>query len=51
MKIRYATRDDTSLILTFIQKKSEFDRNIGALEEMRSPLYCKLFLVGDRNFL
>ncbi|PSB01222.1 GNAT family N-acetyltransferase [Merismopedia glauca] len=30
MKIRFATPDDVSLILSFIQKKSEFDRQIGA---------------------
>jgi GNAT superfamily N-acetyltransferase len=30
MKVRYATLDDVSLIFSFIQKKSEFDRNVGA---------------------
>ena len=30
MKVRSAILDDVSLILSFIQKKSEFDRNIGA---------------------
>lgn len=30
MKIRFATPDDAPLIFSFIQKKSEFDRNIGA---------------------
>lgn len=30
MKIRSATPDDVLLIFSFIQKKSEFDRNIGA---------------------
>jgi GNAT superfamily N-acetyltransferase len=30
MKIRSATSDDVSIVLSFIQKKSEFDRNIGA---------------------
>lgn len=30
MKIRSATPNDVSLIFSFIQKKSEFDRNIGA---------------------
>jgi GNAT superfamily N-acetyltransferase len=30
MKVRPATTKDVSLILSFIQKKSEFDRNIGA---------------------
>ena len=30
MKVRSATPDDVSLIFSFIQKKSEFDRNVGA---------------------
>ena len=30
MKVRSAILDDVSLILSFIQKKSEFDRNVGA---------------------
>ena len=30
VKVRTANLDDTSLIYTFIQKKSEFDRSIGA---------------------
>ena len=30
MKVRSATPDDVSLIISFIHKKSEFDRNIGA---------------------
>jgi GNAT superfamily N-acetyltransferase len=30
MKVRSATSDDVSLIFSFIQKKAEFDRNIGA---------------------
>jgi GNAT superfamily N-acetyltransferase len=30
MQIRFATRDDVSLIFSFIQKKAEFDRDIGA---------------------
>jgi GNAT superfamily N-acetyltransferase len=30
MKIRTATPNDVSLIFSFIQKKAEFDRNIGA---------------------
>jgi GNAT superfamily N-acetyltransferase len=30
MKVRSTTPDDVSLIVSFIQKKSEFDRNIGA---------------------
>ncbi|WP_013323920.1 GNAT family N-acetyltransferase [Gloeothece verrucosa] len=30
IKVRTATHDDVSLIFSFLQKKSEFDRNIGA---------------------
>jgi GNAT superfamily N-acetyltransferase len=30
MNIRFATCDDVSLIFSFIQKKAEFDQNIGA---------------------
>ena len=30
MQVRSATSDDVSLIFSFIKKKSEFDRNIGA---------------------
>lgn len=30
MKVRFANPDDVSLILSFIKKKAEFDRNIGA---------------------
>ncbi len=30
MKVRPATPDDVSFIFSFIQKKSEFDRSIGA---------------------
>lgn len=30
MKVRTGTIDDVSLIFSFIQKKSEFDRKIGA---------------------
>ena len=30
IKVRFAIPDDVPLILAFIQKKSEFDRNIGA---------------------
>ncbi|NJR53008.1 MAG: GNAT family N-acetyltransferase [Leptolyngbyaceae cyanobacterium CSU_1_3] len=30
MKVRSATPDDVSVIFSFIQKKAEFDRNIGA---------------------
>ena len=34
MKIRSATTNDVSLIFSFIQKKAEFDRNIGAFSGM-----------------
>lgn len=34
MKVRSATPDDVSLIFSFIQKKSEFDRNIGAFSSI-----------------
>jgi GNAT superfamily N-acetyltransferase len=30
MKVRSATSDDVSLIFSFLQKKAEFDRNVGA---------------------
>jgi GNAT superfamily N-acetyltransferase len=44
MKIRSATPDDASLIFYFIQKKSEFDRNIGAYSgvlEVTEDKICK----------
>jgi hypothetical protein len=34
MKIRSATPNDILLIFSFIQKKSEFDRNIGAYSDV-----------------
>lgn len=34
MKVRPATKYDVSLIFSFIQKKAEFDRNIGAFSEV-----------------
>ncbi|PSB27499.1 GNAT family N-acetyltransferase [Stenomitos frigidus] len=34
MKVRSATPDDVSLIFSFIHKKSEFDRNIGAFSDV-----------------
>ncbi|MBU7584581.1 MAG: GNAT family N-acetyltransferase [Nostoc sp. TH1S01] len=47
MKVRYATVDDVSLIFSFIQKKSEFDRNIGAfsgtLQVSEDKLHKTLF--------
>ena len=47
MKVRSATPDDVSLIFSFIQKKSEFDRNIGAfsgaLEVSEEKIYKTLF--------
>jgi GNAT superfamily N-acetyltransferase len=50
MKVRFATPDDVSLIFSFIQKKSEFDRHIGAFsgilqvseEKIRKTLFGKL---------
>ena len=50
MKIRSATPDDVSLIFSFIQKKSEFDRNIGAFsgvlqvseDKIRKTLFGKI---------
>ena len=34
MKVRTATLDDVSLVFSFIQKKSEFDRKMGAFSGM-----------------
>lgn len=50
MNIRSATSDDVSLIFSFIQKKSEFDRNIGAFsgqlrvseEKIRKTLFGEI---------
>ena len=47
MKVRSATSNDVSLILSFIQKKSEFDRCIGAfsgaLNVSEDKIYKTLF--------
>lgn len=47
MKVRPANPDDISLIYLFIQKKSEFDRNIGAfsgeLQTSRDKIHKTLF--------
>ena len=47
MKVREASPDDISLILSFIQKKSEFDRDIGAfsgsLETSKTKIHTTLF--------
>lgn len=47
MKVRYANSDDVPLIFSFIQKKSEFDRNIGAfsgvLQVSEDKLHTTLF--------
>ncbi len=47
MKIRSASSNDVSLIFSFIQKKSEFDRNIGAfsgvLQVSEEKIYETLF--------
>ncbi|MDJ0745920.1 MAG: GNAT family N-acetyltransferase [Xenococcaceae cyanobacterium MO_167.B27] len=50
MQVRPATSDDVSLIFTFIQKKSEFDRNLGAFtgelkvseDKIRKTLFGKI---------
>lgn len=42
MKIRTATLDDVSLIFSFIQKKSEFDCNIGAFSGVLQVSEAKL---------
>ena len=50
MQVRPATSDDVSLIFAFIQKKSEFDRNIGAFtgelkvseDKIRKTLFGKI---------
>ncbi|AFZ26742.1 acetyltransferase [Cylindrospermum stagnale PCC 7417] len=42
MKVRYATPDDVLLIFSFIQKKSEFDRNIGAFSGVLQASVAKL---------
>ncbi|MBE9139189.1 GNAT family N-acetyltransferase [Nodosilinea sp. LEGE 07088] len=50
MKIRFANPNDVSLICSFIQKKSEFDRNIGAFsgvlqvseDKIRKTLFGKI---------
>ncbi|PZO41909.1 MAG: GNAT family N-acetyltransferase [Pseudanabaena frigida] len=47
MKVRAATPDDVSLIFSFIQKKAEFDQNIGAfsgvLQVSEEKIYKTLF--------
>jgi GNAT superfamily N-acetyltransferase len=50
MKVRIANPDDVSLIFSFIQKKAEFDRNIGAFsgilqtteEKTRKTIFGKI---------
>jgi len=50
MKVRSATPDDVSLIFSFIQKKADFDRNIGAFsgrlqvteDKIRTTLFGEL---------
>jgi GNAT superfamily N-acetyltransferase len=52
MKVRAATPNDVSLIFSFIQKKSEFDRDIGAfsgiLQVSEDKIYKTLF--GTTSF-
>jgi GNAT superfamily N-acetyltransferase len=47
MKVRPAKPNDVSLIFSFIRKKSEFDRNIGAfsgaLQTSEAKIYATLF--------
>ncbi len=52
MKVRTPTADDVSLIFSFIQKKSEFDRNIGAFSGVLrvSPEKISNTLFGDIPF-
>ncbi|MEB3279716.1 MAG: GNAT family N-acetyltransferase [Lyngbya sp.] len=63
MNVRPATVEDVSLIFSFIRKKSEFDRNIGAFsgvlqvseDKIRNTLFGKipfayvLFVENDRR--
>jgi GNAT superfamily N-acetyltransferase len=50
MRIRFANSDDVALIFSFIKKKAEFDRNIGAFsgelrtseEKIRQTLFGKV---------
>ena len=50
MKVRFATPNDVALIFSFIQKKSEFDRDIGAFsgelqvseDKLRKTLFGKI---------
>ena len=63
MNVRSATPDDVSLIFSFIQKKAEFDRNIGAFsgvlqtteDKTRRVLFGKIpfsyvLFAGDSGF-
>ncbi|MGB3189802.1 MAG: GNAT family N-acetyltransferase [Limnoraphis sp.] len=61
MNVRCATIDDVLLILSFIQKKSEFDRNIGAFlgvlrvseDKIRQTLFGKIpfaYVIFVENF-
>jgi GNAT superfamily N-acetyltransferase len=52
MHVRSATSEDVSLIFAFIQKKSEFDRNIGAFSGVLQASEAKIrqTLFGDIPF-
>jgi GNAT superfamily N-acetyltransferase len=45
MKVRFATKDDVSLIFLFIQKKAEFDRDIGAFSGVLQVTEDKLLKI------
>jgi GNAT superfamily N-acetyltransferase len=52
MKVRSATSNDVSLIFSFIQKKAEFDRNIGAFSGVLQATEDKIrkILFGEIPF-
>lgn len=45
MKVRFATKDDVSRIFLFIQKKAEFDRDIGAFSGVLQVTEDKLLKI------
>ena len=55
MRIRSANSDDVALIFSFIQKKAEFDRNIGAfsgnLQTSEEKIYKTLFGVVPFSYV
>lgn len=42
MQVRAASKDDVALILSFLQKKSEFDRNMGAFSGVLAATEAKI---------